>query len=628
MQKDIYKLIDKHKIISFDIFDTLAVRNVLNPFDIFSLTEICYNLKHHDCIVSGFKELRINAERAARSGRKSEITIKDIYHLIKLPDYIKDELMKTELDVEFAYIVKNPEIYPIYKYSKEKGKKIIISSDMYLSEDFISKVLSNCEIDYYDRLFLSSTIGHRKKTGDLFIYICECLKCNPNSILHIGDNKISDYIMAKAKGVDAYLIHYKRINLYHLNKGKFNYIPIQNNVAAAIIRNYSTEKKSCEKLGCQILGLPLVGFCQWVHNNTIGVNKFFLARDGYLLKKAYERLYPDESEKCHYLYLSRKSLRIPNIYLGIEYECLVEQFPSLIEYNVKIFCDLINLDKEKQEKYMQMFCNIAPVKSRSELKSNVEYKNLFYCIRNGESEYFKKQYEIFLKYLKQEGFYGKVAIIDVGWRATAQINLLKLLGGDIQISGYYFGVENAVSNKEADHGTINGYFWNWDDYTHIRSCILNGRKGLFELMFLASHGSTVLYAENNEETIPVLETVKFEQSHPEEIQNGALDFVRTFKKYNEHLPNISPIDACTPLIDFMMYPHKLDMEIGDSLCENYRIVYLAKTERVLYYVRHPKELKRDFRNSEWKVGFITRLINPTRMMQTLLNCIYEKVRKK
>lgn len=286
MENNIFNQIEKHDIISFDIFDTLVVRNVLKPSDIFTLTEKKYNTLHKNSPINNFKEKRIGAEKISRSNKKNEITINDIYCQIEYPDQIKNELMMIEIDVEFKYIVKNPNIYPLYQYAKEKGKKIIIASDMYLSKEFISRVLKNCGIDTYDTLFISSEIGYRKKTGDLFAYICNYLKCNPNNILHIGDNKISDFYMALKNGLDAFLIYPSMENMYHLKKGKFDYCPIQYNVAASIIRNYSLSKKPCEKIGCQILGLPLVGFCQWVHKNTHGIDKFFFGSRWLFNKKS------------------------------------------------------------------------------------------------------------------------------------------------------------------------------------------------------------------------------------------------------------------------------------------------------------------------------------------------------
>ena len=627
-QEAVFEMIDKHDIISFDVFDTLVVRNVLKPVDIFALVEVRYNSKHLDNQIHNFLNIRYEAEKLARLGKKTEVSIEEIYNHIDLNREVKNDLMELEMETEFDYIETNQALFPLYAYSREKRKTIVISSDMYLPEDFIKKVLLNCGIDGFDRLFVSSTLGHRKKTGALFEHICKEYQCNPKKVLHIGDNKISDFKMAKRCGLKAYLVKKDESNLYHFVKAKFRFGPIQNNIAAAIVNNYSGMNPPCQKLGHQVLGLPLVGFCQWIHKNTTGTKKFFLARDGYLIKKAYEILYPEERNDCHYLYLSRKSLRMPNIYAGIEFRHIVEQFPNLKEYSIHVFCELIGLDKEKQAKYIQRFGDISPVKSRSELGNSNEYSFIFDTIKDEESLYLKERHDALLKYLEKEGFFGKVAVIDVGWRATAQINLERLIGDSAQITGYYFGVEKSMSNQNVQRESINGYFWDWNGCNNIGKSLLNGRKGLFEVMFLSNQGSTISYLMKDGSVRPLLETTSNDQLRAREIQDGALDFVRSFGKYQRQLPSFSSDDTAAPLGDFIRYPCIPDMEIGDLICENYRMAYLAKPRRIKDYIKNPRSLINDFARSEWKVGFVSRLIKPSRTIQALLNTAYDSLKKR
>ena len=69
--------LENYEIISFDIFDTLIIRYVEKPEDIFSIIE--YRIK--DAI--DFKNKRINAEKIARRKFEREITIDDIYSELK-----------------------------------------------------------------------------------------------------------------------------------------------------------------------------------------------------------------------------------------------------------------------------------------------------------------------------------------------------------------------------------------------------------------------------------------------------------------------------------------------------------------------------------------------------------------
>jgi hypothetical protein len=58
-QDGLHELILKAKVISFDVFDTLLVRTVLNATDVFMIME-------RESGIAGFHEARIRAEAKAR----------------------------------------------------------------------------------------------------------------------------------------------------------------------------------------------------------------------------------------------------------------------------------------------------------------------------------------------------------------------------------------------------------------------------------------------------------------------------------------------------------------------------------------------------------------------------------
>lgn len=55
-------------------------------------------------------------------------------------------------------------------------------------------------------------------------------------------------------------------------------------------------------------GMFVVGYCRFIHE-YVRQNKvdkiLFLARDGYIIQKVYELMYPEEVSKCRYMYWSR-----------------------------------------------------------------------------------------------------------------------------------------------------------------------------------------------------------------------------------------------------------------------------------------------------------------------------------
>ncbi|WP_158069655.1 HAD-IA family hydrolase [Moorena bouillonii] len=70
----------------------------------------------------------------------------------------------------------------------------------------INKIIHSAGYDDSEKLFLSSTIGKTKFRGDIYGYVVEKLGCNPEYILHIGDNYQSDILNAKANGLVFFLI--------------------------------------------------------------------------------------------------------------------------------------------------------------------------------------------------------------------------------------------------------------------------------------------------------------------------------------------------------------------------------------------------------------------------------------
>ena len=81
--------IDKHAVISFDVFDTLLIRKVAEPHDVFRLVE--QNLNQ-----VGFARERIEAEELARKlAQGREVTFEEIYSQRNL----NRASMKMELDV-------------------------------------------------------------------------------------------------------------------------------------------------------------------------------------------------------------------------------------------------------------------------------------------------------------------------------------------------------------------------------------------------------------------------------------------------------------------------------------------------------------------------------------------------
>ena len=126
--------IEKYQIISFDMYDTLVNRNVMNPEDVFSLVEWKYNKSVIDGNkILGFREKRVHAYHVAYEKKKASCCLDDIYNeLIGYDDVIKNTLKSIEIEIEKKISVPNKDIVELFEYAKNLGKRVVIISDMYL----------------------------------------------------------------------------------------------------------------------------------------------------------------------------------------------------------------------------------------------------------------------------------------------------------------------------------------------------------------------------------------------------------------------------------------------------------------------------------------------------------------
>ena len=307
--KKFFKLIDKHKIISFDIFDTLLLRPYVRPIDLFLHIESHYNLKN-------FAIARIQAEDDARKNlNKNEITLNDIYESIG--DRYK-HLKQSEIEWETKILQVNPEIKEIYDYASKQNKKIIIVSDMYLDYSTIDNILKKNNYTNYEKLYISSDYNAVKSNGELYKKVLlDYSIYKPSDILHIGDNKKSDFKNALKNNIDAF---WYKSPMYCFLKEYPEYEKFleknNNSLNSSIITSLSmlywlnTEKYTkvnyWEKIGYLYGGVVSYGFCKFIQNIAAEKNLdnlFFIARDGYSLQKVFDLF--NTKIKTSYIYAPR-----------------------------------------------------------------------------------------------------------------------------------------------------------------------------------------------------------------------------------------------------------------------------------------------------------------------------------
>nr|WP_288720994.1 HAD family hydrolase [uncultured Blautia sp.] len=629
MSKDeIYKEIVRYQYISFDMYDTLVKRDLKDPKDIFKLIEKAA-LKKYKNIVQGYSQLRVETEEKIRKSKKTEVTLTEIYNeLAKLyTPSIADELMHLELEYEYNLTVMNPWIKSIYKYCCENGKQIIIITDIYLPEKFIKRVLKKVGIDSWRCLFVSSTSGKTKNDGSLYDLALKELQINGCEILHIGDNKHSDYDMAHDRGIEAIHIEKDRFQLiYNTYMHSDSEMSVLCNHTIAFQNNHMKEEWSRPyKLGYESFGPLLFGFSKWLKENVVKekIDKiFFLSRDGKIMKRAFDIYDSDHETDSNYFLASRRALQVPKLVeeknikdiLGFIY------FPS--ELTIESLLRKLGIDDDnivdsvckKIEKRKDTI--IAKKDLDGILGNKIWNEAVYYIKKNAENE--RKS---FIGYLNQEQFSGRVAIVDIGWFGNMQSNIESIIKQDqipANVYGYYVAL--APDGKHQKHLNMKGYLYDihHNQKSHKKETLINQ---VFETIFMADHGSAKRYIE--QEGKYSVELLEPDLNDTESInwlneyQKGALAFVEDYCEngISYDLP-IEFITNCA-FKQFLRPCVQDAKKWGSFKFRDGEISFIAYAHNLKYYLKNPHQFLKDYKVALWRIGFLKQVFK--------VNLPYDKI---
>lgn len=345
------------KIISFDIFDTLFFRRCGSHENIFlqmGKQTVLKQLFHEDV---NFRLYRINCEKKAyQISHSEEISLQAIYNLLPLPSQLTLSIMDLELDIEEQNLFVNNHILNWIKLAKEYNKKVVLTSDMYLSLEEIKKVaLSKLDnLSLIDGYYISSEIGSRKSSGKLFEFIINDNKLQPNQILHIGDNINSDVNVAKAIGINTLYYNYdcnfkEILNLEKIYLKEYFIEKDSTRLLTYLANPYIQEQdeKFFYEIGSTIFGPVLWEFSIWLKElmETEGISQLnFFMREGYTFEKVFNLIYPEI--KTTTVKISRESTN----FLTLNLDDLGEvNFAKFREFKVKDFYEnyFIQIDDNK-----------------------------------------------------------------------------------------------------------------------------------------------------------------------------------------------------------------------------------------------------------------------------------------
>ena len=239
----------------------------------------------------------------------TEVSLQDIWENLEEDTGLNaEEGMRLECETEEKLCYSNPYMLQVWKRLQKLGKRMIIVSDMYLPRSCIERILQKTGYMGAERIYISNEYGENKAGGDLFHRVIRDF--SGARIVHIGDNPHSDQKMAKASGLD--ILPYQNVNKNVLLYRPMDMSSMIGGAYRGLVSNHlynGSEKFSIDyEYGYVYGGLFVVGYCHFIHEyyeQHYLDRLLFLARDGDILNRFYQKLYPDD--RTVYVYWSRKA---------------------------------------------------------------------------------------------------------------------------------------------------------------------------------------------------------------------------------------------------------------------------------------------------------------------------------
>lgn len=536
--------IRENDIISFDVFDTLLMRRVLNPTDVFELVE--EQLKEQGCDYP-FARMRMKAESTLNNCPGLDEIYEKMQELMPLDNSIILRMKKLECDTDAGVLLRREKMCRIFRMALEEGKKVYLLSDMYYSKAHMEMLLQQNGIAGYQDLFVSCEIKGGKSDGAL--YQSYLSQAGFGSKLHIGDNRRADVEKAGEYEINAFHIYSayeilmasslqdvlsyadtltKRCILGLLISRVFN-----DPFSLYSTKGYFKIKNICD-VGYCFVAPVLTEFVKWfilqIKEKRIQ-QVLFPSRDGFLVQKVYE-LMTDCDAQTVYFRASRRAATVA----GIQDFADIKRIASRRYQGT--YGDFLQQRFGIGMRDTDIRRTMTVKKSWDELTQQILKDYESQILNNAKTER-----EPYLRYFERKGLLtNKVqAIFDFVAGGTIQYNLTRLLHHDIL--GLYFATMNLPNEMyAADTDDIRTAYGNIQSYgvqNHIGKYYLFLEAVLVDGMESFSH----MDAKGNE---------IFERKSPagnykeiEKLQAAVLDFVSDYQQY------FSCIKAGKPELEFV-----------------------------------------------------------------------------
>lgn len=521
-KNELEKNIAGHEFISFDIFDTLLMRKVLRPEDVFSIMEA--RLAKKGINIDKFQEKRIEAQSVLGLANPN---LHDIYaefqKLYNIEEARIRQCMEMELNIEREVLIPRHDMVEVFNYCVKKKKKVYLISDMYMTKEQLLPILNKNGIIGFSDIYISCENKKLKLQGLFKEYLQDVKKTGNETFLHIGDHIIHDVICAQLEGMDCCLIEESYKMAQHtafkelLNKPLSlterimlglsiscvlnSPFSIKNNSDSIFIRNDADYAYGfCGAL----LGLFTIFMYNTVKERQVD-DILFAARDGYMIKEMYHMLREKkqdwEAPEGIYFYTSRKASVMTCIdneaYINMLIDMSTQMQPEMMmkERFGLDEKDVMEYDSEKHDIYQYVWAHADKIFARS---------------HRAKINYFKYMGNAGLKIGK------KYAFMDFVSSGTSQKSLSKIV--PFELVGIYAGWNSTEDCRKYNVNSL---------YSDLKTYFLKYYK-IMETFMTSDEPSLSCFDDNGKPVFQKQERSKKEINYVQEMQNGCIMYFDDF----------------------------------------------------------------------------------------------------
>ncbi|MEW8690878.1 MAG: glycosyltransferase [Candidatus Thiodiazotropha endolucinida] len=649
---------ERLKCVSFDIFDTLLAR-VIEPPEAVQMA-VCRELAAilgGDHNTESVWQARQNAEQHLRAAARENSGDGECHFDDLVNDWVNelnsdapnDRLItlihKIEVELECLALYVKPDMVELLGWIRQHDLKVIATSDMYLGERHIREILSEKGLlGQLDELHVSSESGLCKHSGKLFQHILEQHQWQPEELLHIGDNPISDSQALLAQGGIGLHLHEK----HELTRRKHQILHHEmchyggpwpgmwfsqvydallsqqqgNQVEPGFFYHYGRHR-----LG-PLFNIFMAGLTEAVRRDRVD-KLYFVARDGFIFQQLYPLWKGDDCPQGDYLYASRKTIMAASISQGMT---LDQARMALLNPKQQGLLSILKTFGLKRTEFESLAHRHGFEEMDQPLTDHRDRRlNDFLDdpeVQRKISAYGSLCRERLERYLEQLGFFSHdtVAFVDIGWNGTIQKYLKSAFGhrDDFpKMSGYYFAFVGKIHKEFGEDNRVHGLLYEADSDPEAFKTATEFEE-LFEQGARSLEATTTGYADDDGMISPILKpsdsadrvaeiqcNESIEQIHAG-VQSSTEAFVNAYRLTGVEFDQLRPYGFAL-LERAIIYPTRDEIEhiTGLAHSEDFgheNILNLKSPPvRLGGLLFHPRAVWRNLLNAPWKAAMFADL---------------------